>query len=92
MLDLMEPVGPEGGRAAFDGWHRAMKPDGRRAIMGERRAWSCCHSIFFVRPAHHDLERIIRQRPLQRLRLISRRAHPQIALFVTRLSLEKLEP
>jgi hypothetical protein len=26
--------------------------------------------IFFLRPAHHDLERIIRQRPLQRFRII----------------------
>jgi hypothetical protein len=22
--------GPEGGRAAFDGWHGSMKPEGRR--------------------------------------------------------------
>jgi hypothetical protein len=30
--------------------------------------------IFHVRPSHHDLERIIRQWPLQRLGLIPRRA------------------
>ena len=37
--------------------------------------------IFLVGPAHHDLERIIRQRPLQRLRLIPWCVHPDIALF-----------
>jgi hypothetical protein len=33
---------------------------------------------------HDDLQRIIRERPLQRLRLIPRRAHPNVALFIGR--------
>jgi hypothetical protein len=32
--------------------------------------------------ARLDLQRIIRQRPVQRLRLILRRAHPNIALLL----------
>jgi hypothetical protein len=36
-------------------------------------------SIVFVCTPRHDLERIIRQGPLQRLRLISWRAHPHVA-------------
>src|SRR6266404_2648398 len=38
----------------------------------------------FVYPTCHDLECIIRQRPLQRHRLIPRRSHPYVALFVSR--------
>jgi hypothetical protein len=30
--------GPDGGRAAFDGRHGAMKPEGRRTIMGGSNA------------------------------------------------------
>jgi hypothetical protein len=41
-------------------------------------------SIFLLGAAHHDLERIIGQRPLQRLRLIPRRARPNVALLVGR--------
>jgi hypothetical protein len=26
---------------------------------------SCCHLVFLIRPAPNDLERIVRQRPLQ---------------------------
>jgi hypothetical protein len=39
----------------------------------------------FVRAAHHDLERIIRQRSLQRLRLIPWRASSLIGEKSTRL-------
>jgi hypothetical protein len=42
------------------------------------------HPIFLVCPTRHDLERIIRQRPLQRLRLIPRRAQPHVAPLVGR--------
>jgi hypothetical protein len=38
--------------------------------------------VLLVLSAHHDPQRIIRQRPLQRLGLIPRRAHPDVALFV----------
>ena len=48
----------------------------------EAKNFSRGHPIFLVLAAHHDLERIIGQWPLQRLRLIPRRAHPDIALFV----------
>src|SRR5712672_1494081 len=39
-------------------------------------------AILFVGPAHDDPERIIRQRPLQRLSLNPWRAHPNIALLI----------
>jgi hypothetical protein len=42
---------------------------------------SRCDPIFLLRPAHHDPERIIRQRPLQRLGLIPRRASRHRALW-----------
>jgi hypothetical protein len=38
--------------------------------------------IFLVRAAHHDPERVIRQLPLQRLRVIPMRAHPHAALLI----------
>jgi hypothetical protein len=38
--------------------------------------------IFLVCPTRHDLQRIIRQRSLQRLGLVSRRAHPDVALLI----------
>jgi NAD(P)-dependent dehydrogenase (short-subunit alcohol dehydrogenase family) len=34
-------------------------------------------------PPHHDLDRIVRQRSLQRLRLIPRRAHPDVSLLIS---------
>jgi hypothetical protein len=40
--------------------------------------------IFLLRPTHHDPKRIIRQRPLQRLGLIPRRAHPNVVLLISR--------
>ena len=36
-----------------------------------------------VRASRHDLQSIIRQRSLQSLRLIPRRAHPDIALLIS---------
>jgi hypothetical protein len=47
----------------------------RSAYLGRR-------SIFLLRATQHDLQRIIRQWPLQRLRLIPWRAHPHIALLL----------
>jgi hypothetical protein len=38
-------------------------------------------SIFLVFATHHDLQNIIRQRPLQPFRLIPRRTHPDIVFF-----------
>jgi hypothetical protein len=38
--------------------------------------------VFLVGTPHHDVEHVIRKRSLQRLRLIPRRAHPDIALLV----------
>ena len=32
VLDLVNPSGPDGGRATFDSWHGSMKPEGRRTI------------------------------------------------------------
>ena len=40
--------------------------------------------VFLVSATHDDLERIIRQRSLQWLGLIPRRAHPNVALLVGR--------
>jgi hypothetical protein len=42
---------------------------------------SCRGLIFLVRAAHNDPEHIIRQRPLQRLRLVPRRAHPHVSFL-----------
>ena len=41
-------------------------------------------TILLLRPACHDLERVSRQRSLQRLRLIPRCPHPNVALLVRR--------
>ena len=43
---------------------------------------SCCSPVFLIPAAHHQRDRVIRQRPLQRLRLVPRRAHPDVALLV----------
>jgi hypothetical protein len=43
---------------------------------------SRCGTIFFVGPPRYNPQRIVRQRPLQRLCLVPRRAHPHIALFI----------
>jgi hypothetical protein len=44
---------------------------------------SCRRSlIFLVRSACNDLERVIRQWPLQRLRLTPWRSHPNVPLFI----------
>jgi hypothetical protein len=40
--------------------------------------------VFLLGAAHDDLERVVSQRPLQRLRLIPRRAHPDIPFFIGR--------
>jgi hypothetical protein len=40
--------------------------------------------VFLLRPAHDDLECIIWQWPLERLGLIPRHAHPNVALLVGR--------
>jgi hypothetical protein len=40
--------------------------------------------VFFVGAAGHNHQRLIPQRPLQRLRIIPWRAHPDITLFIGR--------
>src|SRR6516165_12713769 len=40
-----------------------------------------CHPIFLVLATHDDFERILREWPLQSLRLIPWRAHPDIVLL-----------
>jgi hypothetical protein len=44
----------------------------------------CRGAIFFVGPTGYNPKRVVRQRALQRLRLIPRRAHPDVPLFVRR--------
>jgi hypothetical protein len=44
----------------------------------------CCRPILFIPTSRHDLQRVIRQRPLQHLRLSPRRAHPNVTLLVGR--------
>ena len=39
-------------------------------------------AFLFVGPGHHDPERVIRQWPLQRLRLVPRCAHPDVTFFI----------
>ena len=45
-------------------------------------AFSCGDLVFLVRSPHDDFQRVVRQRPLQRLGLIPGRAHPDVALPV----------
>ena len=45
---------------------------------------SCSGSIFLVGAARDDLQRFVRQRTLQRVRLVAGRAHPDVALLVGR--------
>jgi hypothetical protein len=40
--------------------------------------------ILLVGPASDDLERVVGQRASQRLRLVPRRSHPQVPLFIRR--------
>jgi hypothetical protein len=41
-------------------------------------------AVFFVSPARNDLQHVVRQWPLQHLRFIPRRAHPDVTLFFGR--------
>lgn len=60
-----------GAAMRFVGWsRRASQP-----------ASLCRRLVFLLRPAHHDLEGVIRQWLLQRLRLVPRRAYPHVALL-----------
>ena len=43
---------------------------------------SCCSPVFLIPAAHHQRDRVIRQRPLQRLGLIPWRAHPHVAFLI----------
>ena len=43
---------------------------------------SCCSPVFLIPAAHHQRDRVIRQRPLQRLGLIPWRAHPYVSFLV----------
>ena len=55
-----------------------------QASAGPRKRHSvsrCCH-VFFVCSSGDDPDRIVRQRPLQRLCLIPWGAHPNIALLI----------
>jgi hypothetical protein len=42
----------------------------------------CGSLVFLVRAARYDLDRVVGQRSLQRLGLIPRRAHPDVALLI----------
>src|SRR5215469_11506319 len=54
-----------------------------RGIADIKRALSC-DLVLLVLAAHHDLERLVRQRSLQRLHLVPWRAHPNVALLIGR--------
>jgi hypothetical protein len=43
---------------------------------------SSSRHILLLGSAHHDLERIVRQRSLQQLRFIPRRPHPNVAFLI----------
>ncbi len=61
------------------GWLRTINP---RSAGWFQRMWSChsgCHLVCLVRSASNGLHRAIRSWPLQRFRLIPRRAHPDVA-------------
>ena len=72
-LDLVTPLIPQ------------QRPSrSRAAALNQKQHPLGRNLIFLVLATRHDLQRIIRQWPLQRLRLFPRRAHPDIALFVRR--------
>lgn len=48
----------------------------------ENQTSSRAGDVFLIRSPHHDLDRIVRQRSLQRLGLIPRRTYPDIPFFV----------
>ncbi|MCP1776034.1 hypothetical protein ABIF65_006797 [Bradyrhizobium japonicum] len=55
------------------------------ATVKERVVELCSRrAILFIGPAHDDTERVIRQRWLQRLGLVPRRVHPNVALLIGR--------
>src|SRR5258707_11881553 len=54
-----------------------LRPSTCSDVTGLRR-----HLVFLIGPAHDDLQGAIGQRTLQRLRLVPRRAHPDIAFFL----------
>jgi hypothetical protein len=57
----------------------------KRDVSDRNSRPSCSGSpVFLLLDPHHDLERIIGQGPLQRLRLIPLSAHPYVALLVGR--------
>jgi hypothetical protein len=41
-----------------------------------------CRLVFLIRAAHHDLDRVVRQWPPQRLGVVPRSAHPHVPLLV----------
>src|SRR5579864_9111046 len=43
---------------------------------------SCCDPVLLLFATHHDIERVVGQRALQRLGLVPRRAHPDVSLFI----------
>jgi hypothetical protein len=69
------------------GWvlsSRGWRVTTERRIRGRKAGLSRRCLILLVRPTRVDLECIISQRSLQRLRLVSWRAHPNVALLVGR--------
>jgi hypothetical protein len=57
-------------------------PEARQALAvgGTTSCYRC--SIFLIGAAGNDLQRVVRQRPLQSLGFVSRRSHPDVALFL----------
>jgi hypothetical protein len=49
------------------------------SVSAERTPHPALRATFFVSTARYNLQRVVRQRPLQRIGLIPRRTHPNIA-------------
>ena len=49
-----------------------------------RTTFSCSRTVFFISAARNDLQRVVRQWPLQRICFIPRRAHPDVTFFFGR--------
>ena len=62
------------------GWEISVA--GRPILAKTKAPGSGGRTIFPVRAAPHDFQRVVRQRPLKRLCLVPRRTHPDVVLFV----------
>jgi hypothetical protein len=61
-------------------FHKRATTRGERIALLAASLSRSCGFVFLVGAAHDDLQRVVRQWPLQCLSLVPRRAHPDVAL------------